>query len=704
MAKAIARHLTCAHFVQAPSSQKPVVRQRCYLHLFDWIKRQASVDGFTDHVSEMEDLLQNAIIASLTDVWSATRKACAQRFKAIGQLLTLRHQQGFFRTLLDAWKGSADAWKAKEGILLGLAAVIAQFSPVDASTSGTSRHVDSGCDIRLRFGSEELDALPTFITDHLTPLLFGALAHPQLSVRENAAKAFSSYLSRTPLLETRACLAEVIRKLRRGGHQEGKEGKEDRSEGGTGGDEGAVGVHGGGEAEVLLVEAFEAQGLLSLASDVLERLPSRMILQEWDSLIATFSLYLSHSASTVRQACSSLFLKFMAKSDEGAPSLQRLVLQGLSTTWKSPDPDGDERVALRERTGSCEWLVASSPGAGGALSEGVGALAAGGEEESDAGQTWEDREGRLLAYELVLGFLVEDHTLKMFKSDPKMAPGASPCSPKKLSPVDSSYYAHHRPDRNFGERLEHEGSGRARSPSAEEGARDGAHQTNLSPYNACWLQSPAGPGSTPRANSNSEAGSADRTDRLRRSSPVRMRRSSPTRSSPTRRTSPNGRTSPTRAAARKAASDSDSVLDKFRNTDHSPRAACGGDGELGQGCALTVTFEPLGVVLDRMFEEVLYSIGHVRWELRRMGLQVLPLLCTTALWYDMSTLEDLWKRWLLADRSASSKRSAASEPPYAYVGALALKEIVKKVRRGRCMADLLPCIGAWGGGGWVGGS
>jgi len=77
-----------------------------------------------------------------------------------------------------------------------------------------------------------------------------------------------------------------------------------------------------------------------------------------------------------------------------------------------------------------------------------------------------------------------------------------------------------------------------------------------------------------------------------------------------------------------------------------------------------------------MFEEALYSIGHTRWELRRMGLQVLPLLCTTALWYESSLLEDLLKRWLLAD--PSFRGSSSSGPPYAYVGALALKEIVKK--------------------------
>jgi len=623
--------------------------------MLDWMKRQANSDDFGARVSELEDLMQKAVISALTDVWSATRKVCAQRFKAMGQLLTLEHLHGFFRTLLDAWNESEVSWKAKEGILLGLAAVIAQFSQIDTNGADAPKDQQACILMRLRFGLEELDALPSFITQHLKPLLFGALAHPQLSVRENAAKAFSCYLSRTPLHETHVCLAEVIRKLQAGG----------RKEAGDGGSGGAEREDSNAPRNVL-VEAFEAQGLLSLTSDLLERLPSRLILQQWDSLIASFSLYLSHSASTVRQACSSLFLKFMAKSDEGAPSLQRLVLQGLSTTCKTTDTN------IREGSILPSEGISHSPTF---QSEGVGALvsAHGGlDEENDAtAQTWEDREGRLLAYELVLGFLVEDHTLKMFKSDPT-AVGVTSCSPKKMSPVDSGHYTtHHECD--FSDCLEHDVSHRAQSPDPESGNQDLARQTNMSPYNVSWLQSPA-LSFTPGA--SSEAGSTRRG-----SSPVRNRRKSspngrrsPFRLSPTRGSRIRVGESPTRVSARKAANDSEkSVLDKFRFTDDTSLT---GESEDLSGVGLTVTFEPLGMVLDRMFEEALYSIGHARWELRRMGLQVLPLLCTTALWYESSLLEDLLKRWLLAD--PSFRRSSSSAPTYAYVGALALKEIVKK--------------------------
>lgn len=664
------------------------MRQRCYLFTLDWVKRQATADDFVSCVADLEDLLQLFIISGLTDVWSATRKVCAQRFKSIGQLLPLEQQEGLFRRLLDAWKDAQDAWKAKEGILLGLAAVIAQFSNVDVKEgeaagaegpgegdqgglAGTEN--EAGVKVRLRFGSQDLEALPSFITEHLKPLLFGALAHPQLSVRENAARAFSSYLSRTPLHETQVCLAQVIRKLHSGAHAQGQ--AADAESGGLSCGSAGAEAQGAGDSRrrrPRLVEAFEAQGLLSLAIDLIERLPSRLILRQWDSLIDTFSLYLSHSASTVRQACSSLFLKFMAKRDEGAASLQRLVLQGLSAPSNLPaegsskaNVDGGGGGGMRSRGDSNEWIVQSSPVA---MSPGIAALAAshanpGADDDADgAEQTWEDREGRLLAYELVLGFLVEDHTLNMFKSDPRLLPTASPVSPKKLSPVDSADYVHHfhqGGDGNSSDRLEHQAYKRDRSPDGDTSWRnEQAAQSNLSPYNASWLQSPAvGIPASPASESGGEG--------LRK-----PRRTSPHRTSK----------SPTRGGARKPGDTS--VLDTFRLSDspHLPLDSVADANPAGYGefaAALPVTFEPLGVVLHRMFDEVLLSIGHVRWELRRMGLQVLPLLCTTALWHDMSLLQQLWERWLLTD--GSGRKGLVHDTLHSYVGILVLKEIVKKV-------------------------
>jgi hypothetical protein len=705
---------------QAPASQKPVVRQRCYLFALDWIKRQANADDFEARAADLEDLMQKLIISGLTDVWSATRKVCAQRFKSIGQLLTLEQQAGLFRRLLDAWTDAQDAWKAKEGILLGLAAVIAQFSHVGvkegdatgAEMSGegdregwTGTENEAGVKQRLRFGSQDLEALPSFITEHLKPLLFGALAHGQLSVRENAAKAFSAYLSRSPLHETQVCLAQVIRKLQSVACPQVADAQ---SASLRCGGAGAAAQGGGGDSRWRcgrLVEAFEAQGLLSLAIDLLQRLPSRLILQQWDSLIDTFSLYLSHSASTVRQACSSLFLKFMAKRDEGSASLQRLVLQGLSKPSKiPPEPskvtgDAVRCAGMPLGSNSDDWMVQSSPmrKSPAHAPDARSHAAAGAEDDADGPeQTWEDREGRLLAYELVLGFLVEDHTLNVFKSDPRLL---SPISPKKLSPVDCADYVHHfqqGADANLsesleqqGDRREQQGDKRGRSPEGDSGWRhQQVAQSNLSPYNCNWLQSPAMglPASLTASPASESGGEAVR----------KARRVSPHRTS----------TSPSRGMGRKAGGMS--VLDTFRHSDDSPTppldpmadatAAAQGCGMFGGG--LPVTFEPLGVVLHRMFDEVGGSIGHVRWELRRMGLQVLPLLSTTALWYDTSLLQQLWERCLLTT-DGSSRNSVSGDTLHSvggdslrsYVAILVLKEIVKKVSspRTRILPSHAPC-------------
>lgn len=49
----------------------------------------------------------------------------------------------------------------------------------------------------FQFGEERLTKLPEFITDSLYTVVFSLLAHPQLSIREHASKAFTSILSRS---------------------------------------------------------------------------------------------------------------------------------------------------------------------------------------------------------------------------------------------------------------------------------------------------------------------------------------------------------------------------------------------------------------------------------------------------------------------------------------------------------------------------
>lgn len=48
----------------------------------------------------------------------------------------------------------------------------------------------------LQFGHEEFSSMPEFISQSIHGVITRLLAHPQLSVRENAIKAFSSYIGR----------------------------------------------------------------------------------------------------------------------------------------------------------------------------------------------------------------------------------------------------------------------------------------------------------------------------------------------------------------------------------------------------------------------------------------------------------------------------------------------------------------------------
>ena len=64
----------------------------------------------------------------------------------------------------------------------------------------------------LQFGKECLTKLPEFITDSLYSVVFSLLAHPQLSIREHASKAFTSILSRSEFqVMTASCSSLITR-------------------------------------------------------------------------------------------------------------------------------------------------------------------------------------------------------------------------------------------------------------------------------------------------------------------------------------------------------------------------------------------------------------------------------------------------------------------------------------------------------------
>lgn len=122
--------------------------------------------------------------------------------------------------------------------------------------------------------------------------------------------------------------------------------------------------------------AFEAEALLGVSVAIIKHLPPGFLLPNWPAYFKTFKAYLGHQASTVRQAASVVFKHIMAR-DSSNPIMVKLILQGLAAFWTvSPDLE----TAF----------------------------------DDDKLLPWEQREGRLLAYELVLRYLIVNHVHYLF--------------------------------------------------------------------------------------------------------------------------------------------------------------------------------------------------------------------------------------------------------------------------------------------------
>ncbi|XP_067934976.1 uncharacterized protein [Watersipora subatra] len=145
--------------------------------------------------------------------------------------------------------------------------------------------------------------------------------------------------------------------------------------------------------------------------------PSDSLIPKWTLCMNTLSLYLMHPASTVRQATSKV-IKFIVARDTSNPAILKLVLNSLSCHWSvnadllSQDCLPENYSHLPESTQlylnanesknvSITSLLSHNPSADIILN-------------SQVSKTWEWREGRLLAYELIFQFLVKNHWLYTF--------------------------------------------------------------------------------------------------------------------------------------------------------------------------------------------------------------------------------------------------------------------------------------------------
>jgi len=152
-------------------------------------------------------------------------------------------------------------------------------------------------------------------------------------------------------------------------------------------------------ADYAFLPASQAEGLLAASVTIIKQLPPGFLLPQWPLYFRTFKFYLGHPASTVRQAASGVFKHIVAR-DASNPVIAKLVLQGLAAHW----PVTREGVD-----------VGKIPVLPSAL-------------------TWQAKEGRLLAYDLILSFLISNHQHYLFPSMLIGAPSAATMTTPQSKP------------------------------------------------------------------------------------------------------------------------------------------------------------------------------------------------------------------------------------------------------------------------------
>eukprot|EP00946_MAST-07B_sp_MAST-7B-sp1_P000729 g729.t1 len=214
------------------------------------------------------------------------------------------------------------------------------------------------CEV-LFFGQDyECEGLPDFICSAIHGVTFELIGHEQLSVRENATRAFAAFLSRSPPAQTINAFADVISRL-----------------------EQSVNNHVGSERS-----AHRAEGLLGLCVILakLRLIPSDYMMSNWEIIFSTLEGYLGHQASTVRQMSSTVFkhLAFKPGRMGQEPFLLLVdILKRLVFGW-SVNPVLHANLGIPSLNMS---LDSKSP------------------------LPWQSLEGRMLVYELVIGHLLSNH-------------------------------------------------------------------------------------------------------------------------------------------------------------------------------------------------------------------------------------------------------------------------------------------------------
>lgn len=196
-------------FAALKAHNMPVVRNQTFVHVMDWLKRASSVDGINGKVFP---LVVDVVLAGITDIWSAIRNACVAKLSKFLETFTLHQLEEFYNNLVQLCLGKETSWQAKEGAVMCMAAVVCQFL-WSGIVGGEKKNNSEEPQYMLKFGPTALTALPEFIMASVHSVLFSLLHHPQLSIREHATKTMSAILSRCEFEVALLSFEEVINRL-----------------------------------------------------------------------------------------------------------------------------------------------------------------------------------------------------------------------------------------------------------------------------------------------------------------------------------------------------------------------------------------------------------------------------------------------------------------------------------------------------------
>ena len=671
-------------YALSKASNFPVVRNQTLIHILDWLK-VAAKKGFEPTTFV---LVKNFIVTGLTDVWSAIRNACATRLSRIIDSFTIPQLESLFLELEKICKSKSLPWQAREGAIMGVTTIIRSFHVSNLPMTNLDLSSSPKFQMFVKFGKERLTRLPEFITDSLYSVVFFLLAHPQLSIREHASKAFTSILSRSESQYIEKSFRQVIIHLCKGTGVDINNPKYEK-----------LPHHAVLREDFTFLDAYEAQGLLEVSVFLIKRIPVNLLMERWPLYFSTFNLYLMHPASTVRQASSVVF-KYLVTKDGSSPSIMRLVLQCLCEHWKTTSTaDHDIGISKKlrckqkipTRSGSCsdcreycsETCSTTSKYKRPSIKS-INKITRGLDEELfefSLSSTWEWREGRLFAYELILKFLIANHIHYVFPSYAfSYSPRQASCS------VDEAMLKRTRglcaqqsvpsytgrdstcslPTTTSMEVLVEAAnvSGRTSAP----GTRKEEVETLSS--NTVDLDE------NPRKRTSSFSKPECPSPRLVRQSTVGV---FPSRTIHTSSYINDNNTQFADSMINKAKlmdqTESKRTKKKSITSPHEKSTKAEKDGNW----IASTQFNSFYKILTQVLYQTIECLEDSRWELRRMSQQILPLITETIRWFDISILEDFW-----------SKNLTRGRPLFCYSGCIALKYSISHAGKLRQFIDQPP--------------